>query len=376
MESLREFIKSNTEPRELKRALAVKMSLEGYTHVQITQTLNVSSGFISKWKNIFIFQGIEGLKLGYKGSEGYLSVEQRQQIILWLKTKDSWNLGELEYHLADQYGIIFKSKQSYYELFKEAGISWKKSQKENPRFDPEEVEAKKKEIRAELEKRRTEISSGELVVFVIDECHQFGDKKIGQAPYPIDDCGCRQITHKEPALFSKPCLGHLLWGDICGYLWGKTSERVEVPIKNERERQTYFGAIDYRAKEFLIQAYDTANSENTIEFLKYLQSQRPRQKILVIWDRAKYHNSEQLSEYLETVNGELDPDQWQITCLLFAPNAPQQNPVEDIWLQAKSFLREFSSLCRSFSVVKRLFEWVTDHQIFDFPKLYEYGSFS
>jgi len=339
MESLREFIKSNTEPRELKRALAVKMSLEGYTHVQITQTLNVSSGFISKWKNIFIFQGIEGLKLGYKGSEGYLSVEQRQQIILWLKTKDSWNLGELEYHLADQYGIIFKSKQSYYELFKEAGISWKKSQKENPRFDPEEVEAKKKEIRAELEKRRTEISSGELVVFVIDECH-------------------------------------LLWGDICGYLWGKTSERVEVPIKNERERQTYFGAIDYRAKEFLIQAYDTANSENTIEFLKYLQSQRPRQKILVIWDRAKYHNSEQLSEYLETVNGELDPEQWQITCLLFAPNAPQQNPVEDIWLQAKSFLREFSSLCRSFSVVKRLFEWVTDHQIFDFPKLYEYGSFS
>ena len=33
----------------------------------------------------------------------------------------------------------------------------------------------------------------------------------------------------------------------------------------------------------------------------------------------------------------LVPDQWQITCIRFAPNAPEQNPVEDVWLQAKNF---------------------------------------
>lgn len=39
---------------------------------------------------------------------------------------------------------------------------------------------------------------------------------------------------------------HLLWGDICGYVWGRTDERVEVPMTNERYKQTYFGALDYQ----------------------------------------------------------------------------------------------------------------------------------
>lgn len=59
-----------------------------------------------------------------------------------------------------------------------------------------------------------------------------------------------------------------------------------------------------------------------------------------------------------------------------APNAPEQNPVEDIWLYAKRFIREFYHLCKSFSAIKRLFELVTHHQIFNFIKLFMYGSFS
>lgn len=220
MESLREFIKSNPDSRELKRALAVQMSLEGYTHSQITQTLNVSSGFISKWKNIFFFRGLEGLKLGYKGSEGYLSVQARRKVIDWLKASDYWNLGELEYHLADQYGVIFKSKQSYYELFKEAGISWKKSQNKNPGSDPDLVEAKKKEIRAELEKRRTEIDSGELVVFIIDECHLLWVSTVlwerGEPLYNTDHPSTQ--TDYLRSLPSLPVRNSRQ--DICGYLWG------------------------------------------------------------------------------------------------------------------------------------------------------------
>jgi hypothetical protein len=38
-----------------------------------------------------------------------------------------------------------------------------------------------------------------------------------------------------------------------------------------------------------------------------------------------------------------------------APNAPQQNPVEDIWLQGKRLIREFYFFCHSFSVVKAIF---------------------
>ena len=83
-----------------------------------------------------------------------------------------------------------------------------------------------------------------------------------------------------------------------------------------------------------------------------------------------------LEPTLESVNLGLDESNWKITCIRFAPNAPQQNPIEDIWLQAKRFLRECYHLCKSFGVVKYLFELVTHRQSFDFPKLFTYGSFS
>ena len=83
-----------------------------------------------------------------------------------------------------------------------------------------------------------------------------------------------------------------------------------------------------------------------------------------------------MKAYLESVNQELDEGNWKITCIRFAPNAPQQNPIEDIWLQAKRFVREYYHLCKSFGVVKCLFELVTHLQIFDFSKLFSYGCFS
>ena len=168
MESLIEFISTNPDPRELKRALAVKMVRQNYGYYQIRDTLGVSVGFISKYLQKFEADGIEGLKLKHKGSQGYLTSEQKQATLEWLHRKNYWQLSEL---------------------------------------------------------------------------------------------------------------------------------------------QTY--------------------SEN-----------------------------------------------WKITCIRFAPNAPEQNPIEDVWLKAKRFVREFYSLCSSFAIAKRLFELATEHQIFDFPKLSLYGSFS
>ena len=46
---------------------------------------------------------------------------------------------------------------------------------------------------------------------------------------------------------------HLLWGDLNGYTWGLTDKRIKIPIKNERERQTYYGAYYYQTKEFIVQ---------------------------------------------------------------------------------------------------------------------------
>ena len=84
LDGLNKFIQSNPDPRELKRALAVQMFLKGYKHREIQEILGVSSGFISKWVQLYKLLGVSGLKLGYQGSVGYLKPVQRQSVIGWL----------------------------------------------------------------------------------------------------------------------------------------------------------------------------------------------------------------------------------------------------------------------------------------------------
>ena len=142
MEEVVEFIQSNPDSRELKRVLAVQMVLKGYLYRQIAEILSVSDSFISKWWLVFEADGVIGLQLSYQGSKGYLNAGQRQAVINWLQQKNYWNLTQLQQHIQDTYSIKFKSRQSYYELFAVAGISWKKTQKCNPKKDPHLVQKK------------------------------------------------------------------------------------------------------------------------------------------------------------------------------------------------------------------------------------------
>lgn len=144
---LREFIRSTSDARELKRALAVRMAIEGKPYEEIAELLGVYKSFITRWKQEFYEQGIEGLKLSYQGRKSYLSEAERQEIINWLKTKNYWNLNELITHIETNYDVIYQSKQSYYNLFSEAGITWKSSRKAKHKTEPEVVKRNRKKCK-------------------------------------------------------------------------------------------------------------------------------------------------------------------------------------------------------------------------------------
>ena len=146
LQDLRDFIDSKPDPREQKRTLALMMLIEGLQYSKIQKILNVSALFISQYKVRFAEHGIEGLKLGHKGSKGYLNPEEREEITQYLDSKDYWNLQEIENYIEDKYDVRFKSKQSYYDLLNEAQISWEKTQKKNPKQDDVLVASKQQEI--------------------------------------------------------------------------------------------------------------------------------------------------------------------------------------------------------------------------------------
>ena len=90
--------------------------------------------------------------------------------------------------------------------------------------------------------------------------------------------------------------------------------------------------------------------------------------MILIWDRASYHCSEAVQTYLTEVPQGLEEKNWNVTCLLFAPNAPDQNPVEDGWLQGKSFLRRHFYENKTFPQVKQSFLNFLNKKIFNFEK--------
>ncbi len=144
---LQEFIALRPDAREVRKALAVKLVYQGYLYEEIQTILDVSLGSITGWRQAYEEYGIDGLRLSHKGRKSYLSVEQREEVLSWLQTKECWELGELEYKLAFEYDLTYESKRSYYDLFDAAGISWKKTTKHNPKADEEAVAVKKNRLK-------------------------------------------------------------------------------------------------------------------------------------------------------------------------------------------------------------------------------------
>ena len=318
---LQKFIECRPDAREVRKALAIKLVYQGYKYEEIQTILDVSLGSITGWKQAYEEHGIWGLRLNHKGRKSYLSAGQREKVLSWLQTKEFWELGELEYKLAFEYDVTYESKRSYYDLFDAAGISWKKTTSVNPKANEEAVAVKKKEIETLLARYREEIETGKLRVLLLDECH-------------------------------------LLWGDLTGYVWGKTDTEIAVKVVNEREKQTYYGAVDYLERQLLLKAYDAGNSKNTINYLRYLLTASPHQRLLIFWDGASYHRSQEIQDFLASINQGLSAEQWKIHCVRFAPNCPEQNPIEDKELQAKTWVRRFCALIPSFSHLKWMEEVV------------------
>lgn len=143
-DDLTAFLDENRDSREYRRALAVKMALQGYMVEFIADMLQISPGFVSQAKKAYMTDGVAGLCLKYQGSLSKLSPDERRAVITWIQTQNEWSIEQLADHIEITYGVVFQSRQSYYQLYDEAGISYKKAQSMNPQSNSDLVAAKKK----------------------------------------------------------------------------------------------------------------------------------------------------------------------------------------------------------------------------------------
>ena len=121
----------------------------------------------------------------------------------------------MERHLIETYEVVFLSRESYYQLLRSSQLTWQKRNRENPRKTPDKVKQINENIAKILNVFQTDIESEKLAVYALDECHLQGD-------------------------------------DICSYLWGERENREIIKVVNERDRQTYYGALNLCPQEFIV----------------------------------------------------------------------------------------------------------------------------
>jgi putative transposase len=147
MDRLAQLIEETREVRELKRAVSVKLGEAGMATAAIGAVLQVTPRVVRKWRRRYEREGVAGLAVRNRGSESYLSVEQRQEIEEWLGARETITLEEVRDEIEARYGIVYQSKQSYYDLLDASGLSYHRTEKGNPKRNEAQVLERREEIK-------------------------------------------------------------------------------------------------------------------------------------------------------------------------------------------------------------------------------------
>ena len=163
---------------------------------------------------------------------------------------------------------------------------------------------------------------------------------------------------------------HLAWGQ-----WISTnSETIEIPISNTRSPQTYYGAVNFQTQQFHLKAFPSGNGIHTVSYVKWLRQLYPDARLWLIVGWRQLSSLCWNAGLSGTGQCCLTEEEWVVTCLLFAPNAPQQNPVEDIWRKGKNWLRKRFAYNKTFADVKTCFFDYLQNGVFSSAKFDWYKS--
>ncbi len=95
----------------------------------------------------------------------------------------------------------------------------------------------------------------------------------------------------------------------------------------------------------------------------------PRQEVVIPLGWSELSPGAELQEFLGRETAGSREEDWKVTCVLFAPHAPEQHPPEDVWLKGKTHLRKQFAVNKTFAQVKRCFSAFLSAFSFDSAKL-------
>jgi len=140
LNDLSEFIQSNPDPNWNERSQFKCFSTA--TNIRDSGEPRYSSGFISKWTQMYELLGVAGLKLGYLGRS---VIRRNSDRLSSAPDQNYWNLAELQGYVQQKYDVCLTLSKATTACLKKL-VSWKKHKNVIPKR-PRTGQKKKRDYR-------------------------------------------------------------------------------------------------------------------------------------------------------------------------------------------------------------------------------------
>lgn len=299
VKKLEVFAKKTKDIKAFKRAKAILLLnnqteiafISGYTDYSRSQIFSLRLQYIQK--------GIKAVETTRKGEpKRLLTKKQLKEIVETVKTKkpkdvgfhesfDYWSTGVLGKYIEDTYGAVYKSKTSYYLLFKQARFTYHKPGRVYQKHDQEKVDQWRKENYEKVEKAWNDSAT---IILCEDE-----------------------MKLSTQTTFQK--------------IWLPVNEYPQVEINNTKEGRSIYGFLN--AKTGQEHAFKTSwqNMYITKEQLQKLRKIYPTEHVLLLWDGPGSHKGKEVTQFLA--------QDGNIEVIYFPPYAPEENPQEHVWREGR-----------------------------------------
>lgn len=270
---------------------------EGWTFYQIAKALFINEDTARRYVESYTVDG--SLEPKHKGSHPLLTAQETTLLSAHLETTTYLQAKEIRAYVRESFGKNLK-KTTMYEWLKRHNFTYKKPKLTPKNANPEHQLAFIKRYESIMNEASIE---GDPVLF-------------GDSVHPTQEV--------RPA-----------------YGWIKRGKDKIIETTGARKRLNIMGALNLETMKFVYQDFETINSNSAIEFLRHIEKLYPNaKKVHLIWDRAGYHTSREVAEFLKTS---------RIKVHYLPPRSPNLNPIERLW----KVMHEYVSNNRTYENFKK-----------------------
>lgn len=284
--------------KEIRRAQAIILIDKEADCNTITTLTNYSRRQIFDLRKDYLKQGLETIKDKRKKQfKELLTKNQRNEIIEILKTKtpkdynyenNYWTTGTLGDFIKIRYNVQYKSKTSYYLLFKQAKFTYHKPCRKYHLRDEKEIKRWKRKNKPKIKQAFKEPNT---VILTEDEMHL-----------------STQTTVQK--------------------VWLPQGEYPKIEISNKKESRSIYGFLDIKTGKEHAFKTEWQNMYITCDVLKKLRKIYPNQKLLFIWDGAGWHRGSEVQRFIK--------EDGNIEIIYFPKYTPELNPQEYVWKNGRN----------------------------------------